>query len=53
MTESTPVVNADAPPDDRGARDGMRINEDWAATTIGIVLVLLVLAGVIGKGIVP
>jgi hypothetical protein len=53
MTQSTPDVNADSPPVDRGGRDGIRINEDWAATTIGIVLVLLVLAGVIGKGIIP
>ena len=32
---------------------GFRINEDWAATAVGIVLVLLVLAGVIAKGMIP
>ena len=29
------------------------INEDWAATIVGLVLLLLTLAGVIGKGMVP
>ncbi len=29
------------------------INEDWAATVLGLVLVILALAGVIGKGLVP
>ncbi len=29
------------------------INEDWAATILGLVLLLLVLSGVIGKGLVP
>jgi hypothetical protein len=29
------------------------ISEDWAATILGLVLVALVLAGVIGKGMVP
>jgi hypothetical protein len=29
------------------------INEDWAATVVGLVLVILVLAGVITKGMVP
>lgn len=32
---------------------GFRVNEDWAATVIGLLLVALVLAGIIGKGIVP
>lgn len=32
---------------------GFRINEDWAATAVGIILVLLVLAGVIVKGMIP
>ena len=32
---------------------GLRINEDWAATVVGLVLVVLVLAGVIGKGLIP
>jgi hypothetical protein len=29
------------------------ITEDWAATILGLVLLVLVLAGVIGKGLVP
>jgi len=29
------------------------ISEDWAATIVGLVLLALVLAGVIGKGMVP
>ena len=29
------------------------VNEDWAATIAGLVLLLLVLAGVITKGMVP
>lgn len=29
------------------------ITEDWAATILGLVLLALVLAGIIGKGMVP
>jgi hypothetical protein len=29
------------------------LSEDWAATILGLVLLVLVLAGVIGKGLVP
>jgi hypothetical protein len=29
------------------------INEDWAATVIGLILLGLALVGVIGKGLVP
>ncbi len=29
------------------------VNEDWAATILGLALLLLTLAGVIGKGLVP
>jgi hypothetical protein len=29
------------------------VNEDWAATILGLVLLLLTLVGVIGKGMVP
>ena len=29
------------------------ISEDWAATILGLVLLALVLAGIIGKGMVP
>jgi hypothetical protein len=32
---------------------GIRLSEDWAATLVGLVLVLLVLVGVIAKGLVP
>jgi hypothetical protein len=32
---------------------GLKINEDWAATFVGLVLVVLVLVGVIVKGMVP
>ena len=32
---------------------GLRINEDWAATLVGLVLVVLVLVGIIAKGMVP
>jgi hypothetical protein len=34
-------------------RSGPPINEDWAATLVGLALVVLVLAGVIGKGLIP
>jgi hypothetical protein len=52
MTQSAGVNQPDGP-DDTAGRPGIRINEDWAATAIGIVLILLVLAGVIVKGMVP
>jgi hypothetical protein len=29
------------------------VNEDWAATILGLTLLLLTLAGVIGKGLIP
>jgi hypothetical protein len=32
---------------------GLTINEDWAATFVGLVLVVLVLVGIIAKGMVP
>ncbi len=51
MTRSVEVSQPDAP--DTAVWPGIRINEDWAATGIGLVLVLLVLAGVIVKGMVP
>ena len=35
------------------ASGGIRISEDWAATLVGLVLVVLVLVGVIAKGLVP
>ena len=48
VTESAPP--AQAPAETPG---GIRINEDWLATIVGIVLVLLVLGGVIAKGVIP
>jgi hypothetical protein len=36
------------PPSDRAA---LRINEDWAATVVGLVLIVLILTGVITKGV--
>ncbi len=37
--------------DRTAARSG--VNEDWAATIVGLVLLLLVLAGVVTKGMIP
>lgn len=34
-------------------RGGMPIGEDWLATIVGLVLVVLALLGVIGKGLIP
>jgi hypothetical protein len=34
-------------------RSRVPIGEDWMATIVGLVLLILVLLGVIGKGIVP
>jgi hypothetical protein len=52
VTESAPPAQApaQAPAETPGA---MRINEDWLATIVGIVLILLVLSGVIAKGMIP
>lgn len=59
---ATADVNASAEPLDDDAIEtaggvaaaGRRaINEDWAATILGLALLLLTLAGVIGKGLVP
>lgn len=47
MTEERPEV-PDVPTRTRGF-----ITEDWAATVLGLLLVVLVLAGVITKAIVP
>jgi hypothetical protein len=49
----TQPPSATQPADAERSPGGIRINEDWAATAIGIVLVLLVLAGVIVKAMVP
>ena len=50
MTQSThPPEPAPAQAEARG----LRINEDWLATAVGLVLVLLVLARVIVKAWIP
>jgi hypothetical protein len=52
-----PVLSAEGPPPAVERDGGFSINEDWAATLFGIVLLLLVLAGVITgqfmKGLIP
>ncbi len=50
------AVDGDEPIEVAGgvAAAGRRlISEDWAATILGLVLLALVLAGIIGKGMVP
>lgn len=50
-TEATSsVIEVGKEPSAAGRRT---LNEDWAATITGLVLILLVLAGVITKAIVP
>ncbi|MFO7250423.1 MAG: hypothetical protein DIU60_006710 [Actinomycetes bacterium] len=51
MSESK-ALRRDEPPAPSGGR-ALRINEDWAATIIGLVLLVLVLTGVIPVGVVP
>ncbi len=58
--DGSPIVSPshDEPPEPAPTgqeRDPSRpsFNEDWAATIVGLVLLLLVLAGVITKGMVP
>lgn len=50
MVQPTPADSA-APPIETASRRS--INEDWLATIVGLVLLVLVLIGVIGKGLVP
>jgi uncharacterized integral membrane protein len=51
MAQEPSAANAAAPtPAPAG---GLRINEDWAALIVGLVLVVLVLVGIIAKGMVP
>jgi hypothetical protein len=50
MVQPTPADTA-APAIETVSRRA--INEDWLATIVGLVLIALVLAGVIGKGLVP
>jgi hypothetical protein len=50
MVQPTPTETA-APPIETAWRRS--INEDWLATIVGLLLIALVLAGIIGKGLVP
>jgi hypothetical protein len=50
MVQPTPAETA-APAVETASRRS--INEDWLATIVGLALIALVLAGVIGKGLVP
>jgi hypothetical protein len=51
-SEGTRELTPD-PPGPAPVRGGIRPSEDWVATILGLVLLLLVLAGVITKGMVP
>ncbi len=42
---------ADETPPSPTPSGGFRISEDWAATVVGLLLVVLILTGVITKGI--
>ena len=44
--------NTGAAPQPEG-EGSIRINEDWAATVIGLLLMILAMAGVITKAMVP
>jgi hypothetical protein len=48
MTDEPSPAPTPAPGD---TERGFTINEDWAATVIGLVLVVLILTGVISHGI--
>ncbi|HEY8474116.1 MAG TPA: hypothetical protein VIL37_15975 [Natronosporangium sp.] len=47
MSEPTQPNSAQPPP------AGRRIDEDWAATILGLVLLVLVLVGAIPTGVIP
>jgi hypothetical protein len=49
----TDTTEPSQPAPAEAASRGLRINEDWAATAVGIILVLLVLARVIVKAWIP
>ncbi len=36
---------------DKPPRAGLRISEDWAATVVGLLLLVLIVTGVITKGV--
>lgn len=48
MTNAPPPATTEAPPP-----GSLRINEDWAATAVGLILLVLVLGGIIAKGMIP
>lgn len=48
----TDAVRREEPPASPGGR-AWTINEDWAATILGLVLLVLVITGVIPVGLVP
>ncbi len=52
MDDERTTVEEEAQPDVPAATRRL-INEDWAATIIGLALLLLVLAGAITKAMVP
>lgn len=49
MTNAPQPATSEAPP----AGSPLRINEDWAATAVGLILLVLVLGGIIAKGMIP
>jgi hypothetical protein len=53
MAKEPSVARAAATTPAPAAIGGLKINEDWAATLVGLVLVVLVLVGIIAKGMVP
>lgn len=54
VSQSTPTPPADLPIEPATpASSGPRISEDWLATITGLTLLILVLAGVITKGMIP
>ncbi|MET7420697.1 hypothetical protein [Dactylosporangium sp. NPDC005555] len=48
MSDNTP-----APPPEVSRANRLALSEDWAATAVGLILLVLILAGVITKGLVP
>jgi hypothetical protein len=54
VSQSTPAESAEQPAEPATpVSSGPFISEDWLATIIGLGLLVLVLAGVITKGMVP
>jgi hypothetical protein len=54
ISQSTPTPPAEVPIEPATpAPSGPRISEDWIATITGLTLLILVLTGVITKGMIP